>query len=203
VPGQRSAGTGQRRRRASSTPDASALKSAHRSRHRVTKIGSLPGDPGERHAHSETLAEKPSFRSAVKRRRCLILADGFYEWQKTPGQRTRTPHYIRLSSGDPFTFAGLWESWRSPDDDRVPSFTIITASPNPLMAQIHDRMPVILDPDDHARWFQEGKQPKVETAALLKPYPPVEMEAYPVLRLVNSPRNDVKGCVEPAGPPSA
>jgi putative SOS response-associated peptidase YedK len=149
-------------------------------------------------ARAETLAEKPSFRSAFKRRRCLILADGFYEWQKTPGQRTKTPHYIRLRSGDPFAFAGLWESWRSPDDDRVLSCTIVTTSPNPLIASIHNRMPVILDPTVHERWLREGEQPKEEMAPLLAPYPPEQMEAYPVSTLVNSPKNDVPACIEPA-----
>ena len=148
-------------------------------------------------ARAETLAEKPSFRAAFKRRRCLILADGFYEWQKIPGERRKQPVHVRLKSGQPFAFAGLWESWRPSDDEGLLSCTIITTAPNSLLEPIHDRMPVILRPADYERWLQEGEQPAAGLAELLQPYEPAEMQAYPVSTLVNSPRNDTPDCIKP------
>jgi putative SOS response-associated peptidase YedK len=148
-------------------------------------------------ARGETLAEKPSFRAAFRRRRCLILADGFYEWQQTPGGKTKTPMYIRLKSGEPFAFAGLWESWNSPDGSQVLSCAIITTEPNPLMAKIHNRMPVILPQAAHMPWLHSGEADTKALSALLKPYPAEEMVAYPVSKLVNSPANDVPAVIEP------
>ena len=136
-------------------------------------------------ARSETLADKPSFRNAYKRRRCLVLADGFYEWRKEPGQKTKTPMYIRLQSGEPFGFAGLWESWRSPEDDTVLSCTIITTTPNDLVKEIHNRMPVILDRAAYDLWLDPGEQSPDRLQEWLRPYPAAEMTAYPVSRLVN------------------
>ena len=150
-------------------------------------------------ARAETLAEKPSFRTPYKRRRCLILTDGFYEWRAEPGSKTKTPFYIRLKSEKPFAFAGLWEAWfPNIDDDPLRSCTIITTSPNSLMETIHRRMPVILEPDGYEQWLEPGDQPPTQLDGLLKSYPAEEMEAYPVSRLVNRPSNDSPDCIVPA-----
>ena len=149
-------------------------------------------------ARAETLAEKPSFRSAYKYHRCLILANGFYEWQTQPGSKTKLPHLIRLKSGKPFAFAGLWEHWQSPDGSEVKSATIITTTPNELMATIHDRMPVILPHAAFAHWLNPQPLFPVDLKGLLVPYPTDEMEAYPVSTLVNSPANDRPELMLPA-----
>lgn len=148
-------------------------------------------------ARGETLAEKPSFRTAYRRRRCLILADGFYEWQKN-SDKSKTPMHIRLKSGEPFAFAGLWELWHSPDGDPVYSCTIITTTPNTLMKSIHDRMPVILEPGDYPLWLEPGELNPEVLNPLIRPFPPEQMDAYSVSTLVNSPANDVPECLLPA-----
>jgi putative SOS response-associated peptidase YedK len=148
-------------------------------------------------ARAETLAEKPSFRSAYSRRRCLVLADGFYEWQSRPGQKRKTPFYIRLASQDPFGFAGLWDSWRSPDGSRIESCTIITTRPNELLAPIHNRMPVVLHPEAYSQWLDPAELPPSALQPLLRPYPASEMIAFPVSTVVNDPRNDVEECTIP------
>ena len=148
-------------------------------------------------ARSETLAEKPSFRGGFKYHRCLILADGFYEWKTQPGTKTKVPHFIRLKSGKPFAFAGLWDTWQSPDGGAVKSATIITTSPNRLMAPIHNRMPVILPPDAYAQWLDSAARPAESLQHLLAPYPTEEMTAHPVSTLVNSPANDREECIVP------
>lgn len=147
-------------------------------------------------ARSETLAEKPSFRTAYRRRRCLVLADGFYEWRRNP-DKSKTPMYIQLESQAPFAFAGLWEVWHSPQDDTVLSCTIITTQPNDLLATIHNRMPVILPSQAYAQWLDPAEQKPDELQSLLTPFPADEMTAYPVSTTVNNPRNDVAACVEP------
>ena len=150
-------------------------------------------------ARSETLSEKPSFRTAYRRRRCLVLADGFYEWCREPEGRAKTPIYIRLQSGAPFAFAGLWEVWRPPEDDTpVLSCTIITCPPNSLIETIHRRMPVVLEPEAYDLWLDTQDGPPDRLNELLKPYPAEEMTAYPVSRLVNQPRNDSPDCIQPA-----
>lgn len=148
-------------------------------------------------ARGETLAEKPSFRSAYKRRRCLILADGFYEWVKQPGQKAKTPHYIQLESKEPFAFAGLWEIWHAPDGTEVYSTTIITTEPNDLIARLHNRMPVILPPAAYEQWLDPAEQPADKLQPLIRPYPASEMMHYPVSTLVNSPFNDVPETIQP------
>lgn len=148
-------------------------------------------------ARSETLAEKPSFRSAYRRRRCLIPADGFYEWKVDPGQKAKTPMYIKLKSNLPFAFAGLWELWSSPDGSQIYSCTIITTQPNALMENIHNRMPVILPKTAYKEWLDPSERSPESVAHLLVPYPAEEMEAYPVSRLVNSPQVDVADCIKP------
>lgn len=147
-------------------------------------------------ARAETLGEKPAFRNAYKRRRCLVLADGFYEWKKE-GDGAKTPMYIRLASGDPFAFAGLWEMWQTAEDT-ILSCTIITTDPNDLMAQIHNRMPVILPPDVYEQWLDPAERSPDQLQGLLQPYPAELMTAYPVSKMVNSPKNDSSALIEPA-----
>ncbi|MGW8250396.1 MAG: SOS response-associated peptidase [Anaerolineales bacterium] len=148
-------------------------------------------------ARSETLAEKPAFRSAFRRRRCLVLADGFYEWQKQPGSKSKLPMYIRLTSMKPFAFAGLWEIWNSKDGSSILSCAIITTEPNELMKSIHNRMPVILPEDAYQGWLEPGEKNSDQLSALLAPYPADLMTASPVSTLVNNPRNDTPECVVP------
>jgi len=144
-------------------------------------------------ARGETLAEKPSFKGAFKYRRCLILADGFYEWQGTG--KTKTPHFIFMKSRQPFAFAGLWSDWESSDGSRLKTCTIVTTTPNEVVAPIHKRMPVILPPTAYLAWLD----PRLRTdlLPLLKPYPAEEMDAHPVSDLVNNPKNDRAECVVP------
>ena len=150
-------------------------------------------------ARAETLSEKPSFRTPYKRRRCLILSDGYYEWRSEPDSKTKTPFYIRLKSEKHFAFAGLWEAWHpNIDDDPLLSCTIITTSPNALMETIHRRMPVILEPDAYDLWLDPSDQSPKQLDGLLKPYPDEEMMAYPVSRFVNRPSNDSPNCIAPA-----
>lgn len=147
-------------------------------------------------ARAETLQEKPSFRTAFRQRRCLILADGFYEWQKSAANNTqKSPYYFTLKDNQPFAFAGLWESWLSPEKEEIRSCTIITCPPNNLVAQIHNRMPVILDSRKCWGWLED--QPLENLADLLKPFPADEMSTYPVGLRVNNPRFDDPQCTSP------
>ncbi len=146
-------------------------------------------------ARAETLAEKPSFRTAYRKQRCLILADGFYEWRSNGC--TKTPVYIQMESQEPFAFAGLWEVWSPPDKEPVYSCTIITTAPNVLLEPIHNRMPVILSPEAYDLWLDPTEQTPDRLSALLAPYPPEEMIAYPVSTLVNNPRNNSPDCIAP------
>jgi len=146
-------------------------------------------------ARAETLAEKPSFRTALRKRRCLILADGFYEWRKDGGGKT--PFFIHLRSGRPFALAGLWEVWQTLDGVALPTCTIITTGPNSLVAALHDRMPVILPPDAYDRWLDPEPQTPADLAPLLVSYPADAMNLYAVSRAVNSPANDSPACIEP------
>ena len=150
-------------------------------------------------ARGETLAEKPSFRGSLKYKRCLILADGFYEWKSQPGTKTKIPHFIFLKSRQPFALAGLWDEWHAerPDGVSLRSATIITIEPNELMAPIHNRMPVILPPSAYAQWLDASPQTPDRLLPLLKPFPADEMSAHPVGALVNSPANDRAELVVP------
>jgi putative SOS response-associated peptidase YedK len=148
-------------------------------------------------ARAETLAEKPSFRTAFRRRRCLVLADGFYEWKQDKNARRKTPMYIKLESGSPFAFAGLWENWNSADGSQILSCTIITTQPNALMEDIHNRMPVILPEEAYKKWLEPGEQKPENLSGLLAAYPPEKMVAYPVSTLVNSPQNESPQCIIP------
>jgi putative SOS response-associated peptidase YedK len=158
-------------------------------------------------ARAETVQEKPSFRAAFKKRRCLIAADGFYEWQKPkPGMKGKQPFWITRADHAPFAFAGLWEEWQSPDGEIIESCTIITCAANSFVAPIHLRMPVILDPNDYDLWLgsngphSAGNDADNDAghdarAELLRPYPGEAMAARPVSTYVNSPANDDAKCI--------
>lgn len=148
-------------------------------------------------ARSETLLEKASFRAAFRRRRCLILTDGFYEWRQEPGKRSKTPMYISLQDHQPFAFAGLWENWQSPTGSSILSCTIITTKPNILLDTIHNRMPVILPKESYPIWLEPHEAEMAPLQELLVPYPADNMIAFPVASLVNSPGNDDPRCILP------
>jgi len=139
-------------------------------------------------ARSETLAVKPAFRHAFKKQRCLIVADGFYEWQSREGRKY--PVYIRLKSKEPFGFAGLYNVWESPEGDALCTCTIITTEANELIRPVHDRMPVILPRDKEDFWLDPANEDKEGLLGLLKPYPAQDMELYPVSQKMNSPVYD-------------
>lgn len=136
-------------------------------------------------ARAETLAEKPAFCTALSRRRCLIPADGFYEWKREGA--ARQPMHIRRTDGELFAFAGLWEEWKQPDGTPLRTCTVITTSSNALMEPIHDRMPAILLPEDEEAWLHVTPGKFEEALHLLHPYPTELMEAYPVAKRVNIP----------------
>jgi putative SOS response-associated peptidase YedK len=144
-------------------------------------------------ARSESIAEKPSFRDAFKRRRCLVPASGFYEW-KTEG-KIKQPYYISLKSGEPMAMAGVWESWKTPDGGVLRTTCIVTTGPNTVMAPIHDRMPVIIGPAQWSAWLA-GPSENIES--LLAPYAADEMQAWPVSPRVSKTANDEPGLAEPA-----
>jgi putative SOS response-associated peptidase YedK len=146
-------------------------------------------------ARSETAASKPSFRSAFKQRRCLVVADGFYEWEKAG--KHKQPFHIRMKDDGPFAFAGLWERWQEPGGEPVESFTILTTEANGLMKPLHDRMPVILAPWDYDRWIDSKSRDVEELQALLVPCPDEWLTATPVSTYVNSPKNEGPKCLEP------
>ncbi len=142
-------------------------------------------------ARAETIMEKPSYRNSFKNRRCLIPADGFYEWRKNP-DGTKTPMYIRMKDQELFMFAGLWDTWRNADGVDVRSCTIITTTPNGLMSSIHDRMPVIIPKEAYVDW-EIGDVPQ----EWLRSYPGEKMEAFSVSTKVNAPKNDDAGLISP------
>ena len=146
-------------------------------------------------ARAETAAEKPAFRAAFGQRRCIIVATGFYEWARTRGGKQ--PWLIRFRDGRPFALAGLWEAWHG-RDGILETCTIITTEPNELMATLHNRMPVILHPRDHAKWLDASHQTPENLLTLIKPYPADAMSAHPVSTLVNNPSNDSPELVVPA-----
>lgn len=154
-------------------------------------------------ARGETVAAKPAFRSSFKKRRCLVVADGFYEWKKL--KSGKQPHHIRLKDGRPFAIAGLWSRWYPKEEtgdgegvepEPLLSCTLITTGPNELMKGIHDRMPVILPADSYDRWLDP--ETEGDLGDLLVSYPAEEMEAYPVSTRVNNPRNEGPANIEPA-----
>ena len=149
-------------------------------------------------ARGEDMAVKPAFRNAAARRRCLVIADGFYEW-KREGRR-RLPMYFTLKSEEPFAFAGLWERWQSPEGELVHSCAIVTTRPNALVAPIHDRMPAMLTPSLEDVWLDEAEQdPLALTALVAEPYRAEDMAARFVSPMVNSAGFDAPECIAPAG----
>jgi putative SOS response-associated peptidase YedK len=147
-------------------------------------------------ARMETLAEKPAYRAALRSRRCLIPADGFYEWKKEKGGG-KTPMRIRMKSQEPFAFAGLWEKWRGADGGELRTCTIITGAANELVRPIHDRMPVILQSEHYREWIAAGDRDAADILPLLATYPAEAMEAFPVSNVVNNAMSDIPDCVEP------
>jgi putative SOS response-associated peptidase YedK len=145
-------------------------------------------------ARAESVAEKPAFRAAFRRRRCLILADGFYEWKKTG--RAKQPYFIRMPHEQPFAFAGLWETWRDPESgEPIESCTIITTEASPEMAGIHERMPVILDDDSYPLWIDPGQNDPQRLQPLLRPWDRQALITDPVDSRVNNPRNEGVECI--------
>jgi putative SOS response-associated peptidase YedK len=149
-------------------------------------------------ARAETLAEKPSFRRPLQRHRCLVLADGFYEWVPVPGSKARVPHYLKMKDGSYFTFAGLWDRWRDPDGHEVLSCTLITTEPNDLIRPLHDRMPVILPAEARAPWLDPEPREPADLLPLLRPYAAALMRVHPVSTRVNRPGFDDPSCIAPA-----
>jgi len=146
-------------------------------------------------ARCETVAEKPSFRSALKRRRCLVLVDGYYEWKQST--KPKTPFFFHRKDRKPLALAGLWEEWTSPETGEVVrSCCLITTGPNALVAPIHDRMPVILTPDGQEQWLRPEAQEAANLMPLLVPCADDILDLYEVARVVNSPTNDVPACIE-------
>lgn len=138
-------------------------------------------------AKSETITEKPSFKNSFKRKRCLVLSNGFYEWKKEANKQ-KSPYRIYTKNNELFSMAGIWDTWKDEQGNLTNSFSIITCAPNELMKNIHERMPVILKREDEEKWLKNT--PQNELIELLKPYNTQQMEAYQISRLVNSPAND-------------
>ena len=139
-------------------------------------------------ARAEEVASKPLYREALKRRRCLIPADAFYEWQKRDA-KTKRPFAFGMQSGEPYAFAGLWERWKPKEGEPLETFTILTTDPNELAEQVHDRMPVILERQDYKRWMEAGETERLPID-LLKPYPAEKMRSWEVSERVGNVRND-------------
>ncbi len=150
-------------------------------------------------ARGETLAEKPSFRAAYRRRRCLILADGFYEWPR--GKGPKVPWWFHRPDGKPFALAGLWEVWPSPEGGEIPTCTIITVPANEVVGQVHPRMPAILPPEAYEAWLDPTEQRPEALQALLRPYPAEALQGTPVSPKVNDPSFDDPACLTPYEPP--
>ncbi len=141
-------------------------------------------------ARAETLAEKPSFKRLLHSKRCLIVADGFYEWMQEPGSKLKAPMYINFKNNEPFAFAGLWDSWKRSDGEHIRTCTIITTEPNTIVAPIHNRMPAILSADAREEWLDSTQHDDQALLHLLTAYPAQQMQARPVSRRVNDTRYD-------------
>jgi putative SOS response-associated peptidase YedK len=146
-------------------------------------------------ARSETVDEKPSFREAFKRRRCIIPADGFYEWQRTGGKKQ--PFYFRFKDDRLFGFAGLWDKWRNADGESIETCSILTTEANAILSKVHDRMPVILDPEAYDLWLDEDVRKQDLRKELLCPFAASEMTSYPVSMAINSPQHQGEQLVQP------
>ena len=147
-------------------------------------------------ARSETVTEKPSFREAFKRRRCIIPADGFYEWQRTEGRKQ--PFFFHMHDDRPFGFAGLWDRWQSPEGEVIESCTILTTEANEVLMPVHDRMPMILHPETYELWLDDDLRKVSLREELLRPFPAREMASYPISTSINSPRNQGEVLIERA-----
>ena len=152
-------------------------------------------------ARSETVASKPSFRESLQKRRCLVPADGFYEWQRGAGGKQ--PFCFEVGEAEIFAFAGLWDSWRRPDGQTIETCTILTTTPNDLLADVHDRMPVILAPEHRDRWLDPSLRDAAKAAALLQPFASNLMRRYPVSTRVNGVANEGPECSTPVDLPVA
>lgn len=161
----------------------------------LTPGWSRDGRPGPINARSETVFARPMFRQAIRQRRCLVPADGFFEWAGEPPQRT--PWHFSMKGGHLFAMAGIWEEWLSPSGERTVSACVITTSPNPLVAPIHDRMPVILRPEQERVWLDPAVSNPADLNSLMAPYDPKELQAHPVSRAVSDPRLDSPECIRP------
>ena len=150
-------------------------------------------------ARGETVHEKPSFRSAFKRRRCLIPANGFYEWSGKPKQKK--PYFVHLSDQELFAFAGLWEVWHGPEGEIIKSCTIITTEPNELVKPLHNRMAVILEKGDYDLWLSPDELPAEALRPLIRGYDADKMDVYEVSKVVNNARNETPECIIPVAPP--
>ncbi len=148
-------------------------------------------------ARSETVHEKPSFRSAFHHRRCLVVADGFYEWKRLPDKKRKEPYYFTMTDGGPFAFAGLWERWTDSDGAIIESCAVLTTVANDLLADVHDRMPVILPPENHDTWLDTTIDEPASIRHLFDPLPGSSMQKRLVGTLVNNPRNDKPACIDP------
>ena len=148
-------------------------------------------------ARSETASQKPSFRNAIRYRRCLVAADGFYEWKKPPGggKAPKQPFFIGMADKSPFAFGGIWETWSDGDGGETDSCAILTTGPNSHMEGIHDRMPVIVKPEDFDIWLDTKMQDTRELSGMFAPFDAGLMRAHPVSTLVNNPRNDDPECL--------
>jgi putative SOS response-associated peptidase YedK len=151
-------------------------------------------------ARSDGVASKPSFRVSFKRRRCLVLADGVYEWVKLPRKKDKIPYWVHMKDRRVFAFAGIWDQWNSMDGSEIKTCAVITIDPNELLAQIHDRMAVILPEEHWEKWLEPGEVDKEELLPLLQTYPAEEMAYWQVSTLVSNARNDAPECVVPVGP---
>jgi len=149
-------------------------------------------------ARAETLHEKPSFRKALEQRRCIIPADGFYEWRREPDGKSKTPMRIVLKDRSLFGMAGLWDRWKSPEGEELLTYTIVTTTPNDLVEDVHNRMPVILSSEAEQGWLSTKCPDPHKLLELLRPFPSDQMEMYPVSRVVNNPRSDTPDCIAPA-----
>jgi putative SOS response-associated peptidase YedK len=145
-------------------------------------------------AKGETVRDLPTFREAYRKRRCIVPVDGFFEWKAIKGQKAKQPYAIAMKDGAPFGIAGIWENWKEPSSgERIRTFAVITTNANALVADIHDRMPVILAPSDYSRWL--GDEPDLRE--LLRPFPAAPMRMWPISTRVNKPENDDAAIVEP------
>ena len=195
---------GSYRPRFNAAPSQDLLVIPQKSPHKASlyRWGLVPGwakDPkiGNQliNARAETVADKPAFRTPFEKHRCLVLSDGFYEWDKKPAHHV--PYRVILKEQEPFVFAGLCDYWKDETGKEIQSFTIITTEANSLVAKIHDRMPVILPRDAEEKWLDAGLDLK-KAQSMLKAYPSGEMEMYPVSTIVNNPKNDMAAVLKPA-----